>query len=60
MKSMKLIFLMMMLFSVFKGTAQKVFIDDVYFSSEKKDKKQQTEGKVVQTKKVDSTAVASV
>ena len=60
MKSMKLIFLMMMLFTVFNGTAQKVFIDDVYFSSGKKDKKQQPEGKVVQTKKVDSTAVASV
>ena len=40
MKSIKLIFLMMMLFTVLSGTAQKVFIDDVYFSSGKKDKKQ--------------------
>ena len=60
MKSMKLTFLMMMLFSIFGGVAQEVFIDDVYFSSGKKNKKKQTEGKVVQAKKgVDTTIVAS-
>jgi hypothetical protein len=60
MKSMKLTFLMMMLFTVLSGTAQKVFIDDVYFSSGKKDKKQQTAEKVAQSKKnVDTSAVAS-
>ena len=59
MKSMKLTFLMMMLFSIFGGVAQEVFIDDVYFSSGKKNKKKQTEGKVVQAKKgVDTTIVA--
>ena len=60
MKSMKLTFLMMMLFTVLSGTAQKVFIDDVYFSSGEKDKKQQTAEKVPQSKKnVDTSASAS-